>query len=186
MQYTERLGLRKPDQSDHYNVDDFNYNYQKISEAFTGVPVKTDYVTLDEFITSEQVENIKKGDAIIINSVIYVLIGDDPLNKDDYVPYGADGMVIMREYIPTSKRIKGSMYLQVGKTRRLIIKIFTKFFNREPNAVDAAETMLFKETTEMTDNTESDMNHRFTCKNMNILDAGETVERKEQKFYFIK
>lgn len=133
MQYTDRLGLRKPEQHDHYNVDDFNYNYQKISESFAGVPTQTDYMTIDEFIASEQVKDIKKGDAIVVNSIIYIFVGDDPLNKNDYVPYGADGMVIMREYVPISERVKGSMYLQLGKTRRLVVKIFKKFFGKTKN-----------------------------------------------------
>lgn len=104
----------------------------------------------------------------------------------DIKKIGADAMVIMHEYVPVKERIKGSMYLQLGKTRRLIIRVFKKFFNREPDSSDDKETLLFKETTEMTSNVESDLNYRFTCQNMNILNDGESVERKEQKFYFIK
>ena len=185
MQYTDRLGLRKPDQFDHYNVDDFNYNYQKISESFAGVPTQTDYMTIDEFVVSEKAKDIKKGDAIVLNGVVYVLIGDDPLNKNNYVPYGADGMVIMREYIPINERVKGSMYLQLGKIRGLIIRVFTKFYNRLPNNNDDANTLLFKESMTMTTNVDDGENYRFTCKNLSILDDGDVSERLEGKIYFI-
>lgn len=185
MQYTDRLGLRKPDQSDHYNVDDFNYNYQKISEAFAGVPTQTDYMTIDEFVVSEHAKDIKKGDAIVVNGVVYVLIGDDPLNKNDYVPYGADGMVIMREYVPISERVKGSLYLQLGKTRRLIVKVFRKFFNREYTYTDTNDTLTFKQTDKKTTNVSDGNKYRFTCKNLSILEDGDASERVDGKIYFV-
>ena len=185
MQYTDRLRLRKPEQNDYYDVDDFNYNYQKISESFAGVPTQTDFNTMDEFLESEQAKDTKKGDAIIINGVVYVLIDDYPLNKNNYVPYGADGMVIMHEYIPISKRIKGSLYLQLGKTRGLIIRIFTKFYNRLPNESDDSNTLLFKESMTMTTNIEDGENYRFICKNLSILEDGDSNERMEKKIYFI-
>lgn len=185
MQYTDRLGLKKPDQNDHYNVDDFNYNYQKISESFAGVPVKTDYKSIEEFVVSEQAEGVKKGDAVVINGVIYILIGDNPLNKDDYVPYGADGIVIMREYIPIEERVKGSLYLQLGKTRRLIVKVFKKFFNREYTETDTSDTLTFKQTTEKTTNISDGNNYRFTGKNITIIQPGEVVERVEGKLYLV-
>jgi hypothetical protein len=33
MKYTEKLGLKKPDQTDFYNVEDFNFNADKIDEG---------------------------------------------------------------------------------------------------------------------------------------------------------
>lgn len=185
MQYTDRLGLRKPDQNDYYNVDDFNYNYQKISESFAGVPVKTDYKTMDEFVASEQAKDIKKGDAVVVNGVIYILVGNNPLNKDDYVPYGADGIVVMHEYIPIEERTKGSMYLLLGKTRRLIVKVFKKFYRRTYTSSDTSDTLTFKETTERTTNVNDGNNYRFTCKNITIIHPDDVVERVEGKLYFV-
>lgn len=185
MQYTERLGLRKPDQNDHYNVDDFNYNYQKISESFAGVPTQTNYMSIDDFVASEQAQNIKKGDAIVVNGVVYVLIGDDPLNKFDYVPYGADGIVIMHEYVPIEQRTKGSLYLQLGKTRRLIVKVFKKFYRRTYTSSDTSDTLTFKETDSKTTNVDDGNKYRFTCKNLSILLDGENPERVDGKIYFV-
>ena len=129
MKYTDRLGLRKPEQDDAYQVDDFNYNYQKISEAFAGVPVLTKYESLEDFISSGSASGMKCGDTVAISNLIYILVGDNPLSNDDYMVYGAEALVIMREsYIDISERIKGSLYLQLSRTRRLIIKVFHKFY----------------------------------------------------------
>ena len=185
MQYTDRLGLKKPDQNDIYNVDDFNYNYQKISESFAGVPTPTDYMSIDDFVASEQVQDIKKGDAVIVNGVVYVLIGSDSSNKDNYVPYGADGVVIMHEYVPIEQRTKGSMYLQLGKTRRLIVRVFKKFFNREYTDTDTSDTLTFKQSDTKTENVDDGNKYRFTCKNLSILEDGDTSERLEEKLYFV-
>ena len=185
MQYTDRLWLRKPEQNDHYNVDDFNYNYQKISESFVGVPTKTDYMSIDEFIASEHAIEIKKGDAIIVNDVVYVLIDNNSLDKNNYVPYGTDGIVVMREYIPLNKRVKGSLYLQLGKTRRIIVRVFKKFFNREYIDTDTKDTLTFKQTDEKTTNVSDGNRYRFTCKNLSILEDGDTSERFVEKLYFV-
>jgi hypothetical protein len=37
MKYTEKLGLKKPDQTDFYNVEDSNSNMDKIDEAFGNI-----------------------------------------------------------------------------------------------------------------------------------------------------
>lgn len=185
MQFTDRLGLRKPDQDDAYQVDDFNQNFQRISEAFAGVPMVTEYLTLEEFIASGKADGLKKGDTVAINNLIYILVGDNPLDASHYMVYGAEALVVMREYVPVSERIKGSMYLQLGKTRRLIVRVFKKFFNREHTETDTSDTLTFKQTTEKTTNISDGNKYRFTCKNLSILQQGESPERFEGKLYFV-
>lgn len=185
MQFTERLGLKKPDQNDIYNVDDFNYNYQKISESFAGIPIQTEYKNIDDFVASEQAKDIKKGDAIVVNGITYIMVGDNPLSKDSYIQYGASGIVVMHEYVPIEERVKGSLYLQLGKTRKLIVKVFKKFFNREHTDTDTSDTLTFKETTERTTNVNDGNNYRFTGKNITIIHPDDVVERIEGKLYFV-
>ena len=82
MQFTNRLGLKKPDLDDAYNVNDFNENYQKISEAFAGVPEETSgFKTIDDFIGSGAAIDKKRGDTVSIDNVIYILLGDNDPNK---------------------------------------------------------------------------------------------------------
>ena len=185
MQFTNRLNLRKPDQDDAYQVDDFNANFQRISEAFAGVPTLTNYLTLDEFIASGTAENIKKGDTVAINNLIYILVGDNPLDASQYMVYGAEAIVVMKEYIPVEERIKGSLYFQLGKTRRLIIKVFKKFFNREYEETDTSGTLTFKQTTEKTENISDGNRYGFTLKNVTVILPGENPERVEGKIYFV-
>jgi len=131
MKYTNRLGLKKPDQDDAYQVDDFNFNYQKISEAFAGVPVVTSGIkTIAEYIATDAASDMKKGDTVFIDNVIYILLGDDPLNASNWKPYGSEAFILMQNgrYIPISERIKQSIYLQVGTARRVIVRVFKEFF----------------------------------------------------------
>lgn len=131
MQYTDRLKLKKPDQDDAYQVDDFNENYQKISEAFAGVPVKTEGIkTIEEYIATDEASAMKKGDTVFIDNVIYILIGDNPLIASNWKPYGAEAFILMKNggYVPISERIKQSIYLQVGTARRVIVRVFKEFF----------------------------------------------------------
>lgn len=185
MQFTDRLHLRKPDQDDAYQVDDFNANFQHISEAFASVPRLTDYLTLEEFIASGTATDLKKGDTVAINDIIYILVGDNPLDESQYMPYGAEAVVIMREYIPVSERIRGCLYLQLGKTRLLIVKVFKKFYNREYTETDTSDTLTFKQTTEKTTNVSDGNKYRFTCKNVVIIQPGEVVERVEGQLYLV-
>ena len=131
MQFTNRLRLKKPDQDDAYQVDDFNENYQKISEAFAGVPVKVEGIrTIEEYIATGKAVDMKNGDTVFIDNVIYILLGDDPLNASNWKPYGSEAFILMRDgkFIPFSERIKQSIYLQVGTARRVIIRVFKEFF----------------------------------------------------------
>ncbi len=129
MRYTDRLDLKLPDQDDAYQVDDFNHNYQKITESFAGIPISMECESIDEFVKSKEAESMKRGDTVDINNLIYILLGPDPKNKDDYKPYGSEALVIMEEYIPPSERTKGSMYFQIGNEQDLIIKVFKEFYH---------------------------------------------------------
>lgn len=133
MQFTNRLLLKKPDLDDAYNVNDFNENYQKISEAFAGVPDKVEGIkTIDEYVEyrKKEASEMKRGDTVSIDNVIYILLGDDPLNASNWKPYGSEAFILMRDgqYVPISERIKQSIYLQVGNKRRVIVRVFKEFF----------------------------------------------------------
>lgn len=132
MQFTNRLGLKKPDLDDAYNVNDFNENYQKISEAFAGVPEETSgFKTIDDFIGSGAAIDKKRGDTVSIDNVIYILLGDNNPNKAaNWKPYGSEAFILMREgkFVPISERIQQSIYLQVGNKRRVIVRVFKEFF----------------------------------------------------------
>nr|DAG72587.1 MAG TPA: hypothetical protein [Caudoviricetes sp.] len=117
-----------PDQDDSYQVDDFNENVNKISKYFASKPVMTPYKDLAEFIKSGKTSGYKMGDTVAIHDIIYILIGEDPTLETNWMPYGAEALVIMKQYIPTAERHNGSLYMQIGNTRRLIIKVFREFF----------------------------------------------------------
>lgn len=185
MQFTERLGLKKPDQNDIYNVDDFNYNYQKISESFAGIPIPTEHKNIDDFVASEQAKDIKKGDAIVVNGITYIMVGDNPLSKDSYIQYGAESIVFMHEYVPIDERVRGTIYVQLGTVRNLIIKVFKKFYGRETIETDTNDTLTFKETVERTTTVNDGNNYRFLCKNLTFLEQGDTSERIEGKIYCV-
>lgn len=178
-----------PDQDDAYQVDDFNYNYQKISESFAGVPLMTNYLTLAEFIASGNAEGFKRGDTVAINNIIYLLVADNPLIEASWMPYGAEALVVMRNYyMPITERIKGSMYLQLGNTRRLIVKVFNKYLRQEPpSGGTEAQTLYVKEGSEKTSNTEVEdgRKYRFMCKNISILQSGDSPSRSLGRLYFI-
>ena len=132
MQFTNRLLLKKPDLDDAYNVNDFNENYQKISEAFAGVPEETTgFKTIDDFIGSGAAIDKKRGDTVSIDNVVYILLGDNNPNKAaNWKQYGSEAFILMRDgkYVPISERIKQSIYLQVGNKRRVIVRVFKEFF----------------------------------------------------------
>lgn len=132
MQFTNRLLLKKPDLDDAYNVNDFNENYQKISEAFAGVPEETTgFKTIDDFIGSGAAIDKKRGDTVSIDNVVYILLGDNNPNKAaNWKPYGSEAFILMRDgkYVPISERIKQSIYLQVGNKRRVIVRVFKESF----------------------------------------------------------
>lgn len=140
MRFTDRLNLKLPEPQDSYNIQDFTDNFQQIVDSLAGIPTITNYLTLEEFINSGTADDLKHGDTVAINNLIYILVGSDPLNASHYMVYGAEALVIMREYVPITERIKGSMYLQLGKTRRLIIRVFKKFLN---NLIDTNDTQGF-------------------------------------------
>lgn len=146
--------------------------------------------SIDEFIKDNQ-GSIDPGSEIIITNndgekEVYIYVGGDPFDINNYLQvYGTRAMVVMHEYIPISQRVKGSLYLQLGKTRRLIIKIFRKFYNRLPEETDTDDTLLFKRTDTKTKNVDDGNKYRFLCKNLSILKQDENPERLEGKFYFI-
>ena len=152
--------------------------------------IDSDSDSIDDFIKDELHDDIEPGTTIIINNNgdknIYMYIGGDPFDVNNYLQvYGTKAMVVMHEYIPISKRIKGSLYLQLGKTRRLIVKVFRKFYKRLPQETDTEDMLLFKQTDTKTTNVDDGNKYRFLCKNLSVLQQGETTERLEGKFYFI-
>lgn len=91
----------------------------------------------------------------------------------------------MHEYIEPSKRKKGSLYLQLGKTRRLIIKIFTKYLRCLPPTGDnEINTLYVKEGSVKTENVRDDNNYRFLCKNLDIMQDEEDPNRVLGNLYF--
>ena len=146
--------------------------------------------SIEDFIKDEVQDDIEPGTTIIINNNgdknIYIYVGGDPSDVNNYLQvYGTRAMVVMYEYIPPSKRLKGSLYLQLGKTRRLIVRIFRKFYNRLPEPADTEDTLLFKQSDTKTENVDDGNKYRFLCKNFSVLQQGETLERSEGRFYFI-
>lgn len=146
--------------------------------------------SIEDFIKDEVHDDIEPGTTIIINNGgdknIYVYVGGDSSDVNNYLQvYGTRAMVVMYEYIPPSKRIRGSLYLQLGKTRRLIVRIFRKFYNRLPEPADTEDTLLFKQSDTKTTNVDDGNKYRFLCKNFSVLQQGETPERSEGRFYFI-
>ena len=157
--------------SDNINITINNSEY--------GPPtIQTEYITIEEF---EKNNDVDVGTEVIMpNGDIYIY------NGHEYVQiYGAKVLVVMREYIEPIKRKKGSLYLQLGKTRRLIIKIFTKYLKMlPPENGDEVNTLYVKEGTTRTDNTKDDGNYRFICKNLHPIQPGEELERFPGELYF--
>jgi hypothetical protein len=69
MNYTENLELKKPEQDEYYNVDDFNYNADKLDEAVSSIKMDVDnnvvHKTGDETIGG----NKNFNDSITVNGV---------------------------------------------------------------------------------------------------------------------
>lgn len=181
-----------------------NINITMNKSEYAPPTIITNATTIEEFITGETstgalVEGspatggsgMDAGSEIIITNIegdkdIYIFVGGDPLNINNYKKvYGTKAMVVMRQFIPTSQRIKGSLYLQLGTTRRLIIRVFRKFFNRLPEPNDTEDTLLFKRTDEKTTNIDDGNKYRFYCKNLSVVKQGENPERFEGKFYLV-
>lgn len=181
-------------------------NLKMNSAAYAPPPIDTNAKTLEEFITGktstgEPVEgsptsgasSMDVGSQVIMTNekeekVIYVYVGGDTYNTNNYLQvYGekSPSMIVMREYIPITERAKESLYLQLGKTRRLMVKVFRMFYNREPAETDTEDTLLFKQTTAKTENVNDGNKYRFTFKNLSILAQGDSSERVEGKIYFI-
>ena len=157
--------------SDNINITINNSEY--------GPPtIQTEYITIEEF---EKNNDVDVGTEVILpNGDIYIY------NGYEYVQiYGAKVFVVMREYIEPINRKKGSLYLQLGKTRRLIIKIFTKYLKMlPPENGDEVNTLYVKEGKTRTDNTKDDGNYRFICKNLHPFQPGEELERFPGELYF--
>lgn len=154
-----------------------NINITINSSEYGPPTIQTEYVTIEDF---EKNNDVDVGTEVILpNGDIYIY------NGYEYVQiYGAKVFVVMREYIEPLKRKMGSLYLQLGKTRRLIIKIFTKYLRcLPPNGGNEINTLYIKEGTIRTDNVKDDGNYRFICKNMNILQEGEQPERTQGLLY---
>lgn len=154
-----------------------NINITINSSEYGPPTIQTEYITIEDF---EKHNDVDVGTEVILpNGDIYIY------NGYEYVQiYGAKVFVVMREYIEPIKRKKGSLYLQLGKTRRLIIKIFTKYLRcLPPNGGNEINTLYIKEGTIRTDNVTDDGNYRFICKNMNILQEGEQPEKIQGLLY---
>ena len=115
MRFTERMGLKMPDQDDAYQVEDFNGNTDKISKYFAAKPVLTSYKNLTEFIRSGKAAGFKLGDTVAIHDIIYILVADNPLSESSWMPYGAEALVVMEQYIPVAERHNGSLYLEAAQ-----------------------------------------------------------------------
>lgn len=150
-----------------------------ISNSESGPPtIQTTYITIEDFAKNNDVD--VGTEVILPNGDIYIF------NGNEYVQiYGAKVFVIMHEYIEPASRKKGSLYLQLGKTRRLIIKIFTKYLRMlPPENGDEVNTLYIKEGRTRTDNTRDDGNYRFICKNLHVFQSGEEPERSLGELYF--
>lgn len=150
-----------------------------ISNSEYGPPtIQTNYITIEDFAANNDVD--VGTEVILPNGDIYIF------NGNEYVQiYGTKVFIIMHEYIEPAKRKKGSLYLQLGKTRRLIIKIFTKYLKMlPPENGDEVNTLYVKEGKTKTDNTKDDGNYRFLCKNLHILPVDGEQERICGELYF--
>ena len=157
--------------SDHINIT--------IKNSESGPPtIQTTYITIEEFAKNNEVD--VGTEVILPNGDIYIF------NGKEYVQiYGAKVFVVMHEYIEPSKRKAGSLYLQLGKTRRLIIKIFTKYLKMlPPENGDEINTLYVKAGKTRTDNIKDDGNYRFICKNLHSFQPGEEPERVPGYLYF--
>ena len=141
MRFTERMGLKMPDQDDAYQVEDFNGNADKISKYFAAKPVLTPYKNLTEFIRSGKAAAFKLGDTVAIHDIIYILVADKPLSESSWMPYGAEALVVMEQYIPVAERHNGSLYLQIGNSRRLIVKVFREFYHNMMQVTAATQVV---------------------------------------------
>lgn len=181
-----------------------NINITLSNSAYAPPTINTNATNIQEFIsgttsTGSPVEgspasggsDMDVGSEVIITNgdgekEVYIYVGGDQFDMDNYLQvYGTRAMVVMHEYIPISQRVKGSLYLQLGKTRRLIVKIFRKFYNRLPEETDTEDTLLFKQTDTKTTNVDDGNKYRILCKNLSILQQGDSSERLEGKIYFI-
>lgn len=154
-----------------------NINITINSSEYGPPTIQTEYITIEDF---EKHNDVDVGTEVILpNGDIYIY------NGYEYVQiYGAKVFVVMREYIEPIKRKKGSLYLQLGKTRRLIIKIFTKYLRcLPPSGGNEINTLYIKEGMLRTDNVKDDGNYRFICKNMNILQECEQLEKTQGSLY---
>ena len=177
-----------------------NINITLNNSDYAPPTIDTNAGSIEEFISGVTdtgspvvpgTDDVEVGSQIIITNnygekEIYIFVGGDTHNVNNYVQiYGTKAMVVMHQYIPVSKRVKGSLYLQLGKTRRLIIKVFRLFYRREPQGTDTDDTLLFKQTETKTTNVSDGNEYRFTCKNLSILQQGDSSQRLEGKIYFI-
>lgn len=90
MEYTNKLNLILPKGTDAYNIEDFNENFQKIDTASKTKPITTTAQDIDEFITSEEAQNIVSGETIIISGQIYMFMGGSSSDKDNYISYSGN------------------------------------------------------------------------------------------------
>lgn len=172
-----------------------NINITMNNSVYGPPTIETDAGSIKEFIdemggTGGRPDMDVGSEIIITNNngekEVYIYVGGDQFDMNNYLQvYGTRAMVVMHEYIPIKQRVKGSLYLQLGNTRRLIIKIFRKFYNRLPVANDTDDTLLFKRTDNKTTNVDDGNKYRFLCKNLSILQQGDSSERLEGKFYII-
>lgn len=156
-----------------------NVNITINSSEYGPPTIETNYTTIEDF---EKNNDVEVGTEVILpNGDIYIY------TANGYVQiYGARIFVIMRQYIEPAKRRRGSLYLQLGKTRRLIIKIFIKYLRElVPEGGGEANTLYIKEGKERTNNEKSDGQYRFLCKNLDIMKNGEEpAERIHGNLYF--
>lgn len=181
---SERLGLLLPHEDDVYDIQEFNGNSRIIDREMVRVPQKSGSKSLLEFIESGESAGYRRGDTVIIDQIMYIMTGNNALEKESFMPYGPEALVIMRYYLTPDERIKGSLYLQISKKRKLIIKVYEKYIGSLPVEKET-NCLYFDNTDERTSLVNDENTYRFTCKNLRILKEQSDSNRKSGELYFI-
>lgn len=180
--YTERLKLVLPHEDDIYDIDEFNKNNRILDKEIVRVPKSSKAETIDQFIESGESTGYRRGDTVIVNHIMYIMVGDNPKIKDSFMAYGPEALVVMRHYLVPEERIKGSLYLQLTQTRKLIIKVFKKYLGSLPS-LGEIHCLYFNKTNIKTALSNDRNTYRFTCKNISVLDQNAGQVRTIGKLY---
>lgn len=76
MRYTENFRLKKPEQTDSYNIDDFNENADILDRLLTPEIISEDFISGSSgYMSAAYVNVIKQGKIISGNMMIYINAG---------------------------------------------------------------------------------------------------------------